>query len=75
MNVEDRTSLLAKGWTHGVEGASKRLREMINDGVRFDARDKAALSYLLMRIETMEKQIAEAQAFCDRWLNQRGRWR
>lgn len=74
---EDRVSRIAKTWSHGPTEAIGRLRSWLNseDVLRFDARDREALAVVLLHIERLQELVQEAQVFCDRWINQRGRWR
>jgi hypothetical protein len=53
-----KVEALAKLWTHGIDGAQKRLREMLEEGHRFDARDRQALAYLLAQPEPALQDLA-----------------
>lgn len=42
---------VVKTWTHAMSGAVERLTKGIEEGRRFDARDREALAYLLTCID------------------------
>lgn len=51
LRVAARTKKIARQWTHGEDGARKRLLSMMEYGYRFDARDREALAFLLTGTE------------------------